>query len=187
MQPDGEGFGSRFAYGDPSASDIRFRNGAAEYVILKSGGSSNNYVAMASLKRYYAEATLAVEPGTNVSFTMDLDSYGYVKQVGDHLISIETGSQLLQIWYVDFAGNRAWLPLGPQVQVAGLQSGRPFTLAALVDPPNYTVYLDGRRVISLAHSPSADNLQISFGIQGDPGIVRLTAMRVYKLTAETPP
>jgi hypothetical protein len=42
--------------------------------------------------------------------------------------------------------------------------------------------LDGHRVVSLEHAPSAEFQQISFAVFGEGGTVRLTSMRVYQLT-----
>jgi DNA-binding CsgD family transcriptional regulator len=180
---DGEGFGARYILGDPSASKIRFTKGAVEFAVVKPGGNTGNNVAMEPVARYYAEVQLSVVPGSNVEFWFNLGSNGSMTHIGDHLIDVQTAAEVLQLQY--FVQIQGGLPLGPQVLVNGLQAGRSFTISVLVDPPNYQVYLDGRRVVSLQHTPSAALQAPSFAIFGDgdgTGTVRLTAMRVYRLT-----
>lgn len=140
-------------------------NGAVEFAVVKPGGNTGDNLAMEALQRYYTQAKLSVKPTTHI---------------GDHLLDVQTASELLQ--YLNFVDNKGGLPLGPQIRIQGLQSGRTFTLGALVDPPNYQVFLDGRRVVNLNHSPSAAFQQISFAIFGDGGTVRLTEMRVFRLS-----
>jgi DNA-binding CsgD family transcriptional regulator len=179
---DGEGFGARYVIGDPSASDIRFMKGAVEFVVVKPGGNTGDNLAMESMRRYYTEATLSVKPGSNVEFWINLGSNGYATHIGDHLVDLQTAAELIQFQYANFADNKGAVPLGPQVHVDGLQSGRLFSIAVLVDPPLYQMFLDGRRVVSLEHAPSAEFQQISFAVFGEGGTVRLTSMRVYQLT-----
>lgn len=177
LSGDGEGFGARYVIGDPAASAIHFRLGVVEFAVLKPDGNTGDSVAVAPLQRYYTELELTVEPGSNVEFWLDLDSNGYITHVGDHLVDFETAAELMQLQYlVPDQGGQA---LGPQVTVSGMQRGRTFRLAAIADPPLYQVYLDGTRVVSLRHAPSALSLSPSFAIFGQGGSVRLTAMRIY--------
>jgi DNA-binding CsgD family transcriptional regulator len=182
FRPDGEGFGSRYVLGDPTASDIKFTNEGVEFVVLKAGGNTGNNLAMESMSRYYTEATLSVQPGSNVEFWINLGSNGYATHIGDHLIDFETASELMQLQYLNFVDNKGGVALGPQVHVRDLLSGRAFVVGAVVDPPLYEVFLDGRMVVKLEHAPSAEFQQISFAIFGEGGMVRLTSMRVYRLS-----
>jgi len=183
LLPGGEGFGTRYVIGDPKASDVRYVKGAVEFLVIKPGGNTGNNLAMASMRRYFADGQLSVEPGSNVEFWINLGSNGYATHIGDHVIDFQTATELMQVQYMNFVDNKGALPLGPQVHVQGLQAGKPFEVSVMVDPPHYHVFLDGRKVISLEHGPSADFQQISFSIFGEGGLVRLTSMRVYRLTS----
>jgi DNA-binding CsgD family transcriptional regulator len=174
---DGNGFSVRYILGDPSASAIRFVKGAVEYSVLKPGGNTGHSVAVAPMLRYFEEVELSVVPDSNVQFwiTLTNDSSG----MSSHLIGLSTGAEAMQLVYL---ADQTMQPLGPQVAVKGLQSGRKFTVWALVNPPQYEVYLDARTVIDLKHDVITAQRIPGFGIFGDaPGTVRLTSLRVYNV------
>jgi len=171
----GQGFTLRYILGAPSASAIRFLNGAVEYEVVEPGGNTGHSVAMVPLVRFFEEVELSVVPNSNVEFWMTLtnDSSG----MSSHLIDLSTGAEALQLIY--FA-QQVEEPLGPQVAVKGLQLGRKFTVSALVNPPHYVLYLDGRRVTDVQHDVIAPHRVPGFGIFGNaPGTVRLTSLRIY--------
>jgi DNA-binding CsgD family transcriptional regulator len=176
---DGDGFGARYVIGDATASAIRFRPGAVEFAVVKPDGNTGDHVGVAPLSRYYIELELTVMPASNVEFWLDLDSNGYITNIGDHLVDFETAAELMQLQY--FGSGVGGQPLGPQVPVHGMQAGRKFLLGAMAAPPLYQVYLDGVRVITLQHSPSALALSPSFAIFGQGGTVVLTSLRVYQV------
>ena len=177
---DGDGFSLREIIGDPNASAIRFTPGAVEYVVVAQGGTSGNNLAMPLVQRYYAEVRMAVVPGSNVVFWTNLGTPSTYPN-GHLLIALSTGAEELQLAY--FAVDKDIEYLGPHVPIRGLQSGRVFTISALVDPPHYQVYLDGRSVINIQHTPSPSRQTPGFRIFGDgPGTVRLSSVRVYGLT-----
>jgi DNA-binding CsgD family transcriptional regulator len=174
---DGDGFSVRYILGDPSWSAIRFMNGAVEYAVLKPGGNTGHSVGMVPLLRYFEVVELSVVPDSNVQFwiTLTNDSSG----MSSHIIGLSTGAEAMQLIYL---ADQVTQPLSAQVAVRGLQSGRKFTVSALVDPPHYEVYLDGRSVIDLKHDVITDHRLPGFGIFGDaPGTVRLTGLRVYQV------
>jgi len=177
--PDGRDFSLRYVGGDPGASAVKIANGGVEFSIAATGANTGNSIAMAALPSYYAVLELSVQPGSNVSFWVNLTG-GSSPDVGQHLIDIETAVEAMQLAYFTYStGN--FQALGPQVPIQGLQSGRRFTVSALVRPPAYTVYLDGARVIDLNHSPSPARQSVAFGIFGNgPGLVRVSALRVYR-------
>ena len=177
---DGDGFSLRQTIGDPSASAIRFTPGAVEYVVVGHGGNTGNNLAMPLLPRYYAEVRMSVVPGSNVVFWFNLETPSTYPN-GHLLIALSTGAEELQLAY--FAVDKDVEYLGPHVPVRGLQSGRVLTISALVDPPHYQVYLDGRSVINIQHTPSPPRQTPGFRIFGEgPGTVRLSSIRVYGLT-----
>jgi DNA-binding CsgD family transcriptional regulator len=175
---DGEGFTLRYILGEPSASAIRFMSGTVEYAVIKPGGNTGHSVAVVPMLRYYEEVELSVVADSNVEFwiTLTTDSNGMTS----HLIDLSTGAEAMQLVY--FA-DQVMQPLGPQVTVKGLQSGRKFTVSALVSPPHYVVYLDGRTVTDVQHDVITPHRIPGFGIFGDaPGTVRLTSLRIYSVT-----
>jgi DNA-binding CsgD family transcriptional regulator len=174
---DGEGFTVRTVIGDPSASAIRFGNGDVEYSVIKPGGNTGNRLAMAPMKRFFVEVELAVMPASDVEFWLTLT--GHANGHIEHLISLRTRAEAFQLAYFSEPEIEY---LGPQVPVPELQLGRRFRISALVDPPHFQVWLDGRSVINLQHAADAPYRVAGFGIFGDQtGAVRLSAVRVFSV------
>jgi hypothetical protein len=176
---DGAGFSSRYTIGDPSASAIRFMRGTTDYVILQPGGNTGNSIGLAPMNGYFVEVQLSVEPGSDVEFWIDLTG-PYTDPVGKHLIGIATQVSEMQLAYFH---DKFAQPLGGPVPIEGLQDGRSFTVSALVNPPLYTVYLDGRSVVDLDHQPNVTYQAPAFAVFGQGGTVHLSGLRVYRLTA----
>ena len=175
----GEGFDLPASAGDPTASAVRFSKGAVEYSVVKPGGYISTNLTVGQLPRYFAQVELAVVPGSSVEFWINLDRASS-PDTGSHLIEVGTLAEVVQLKYF-VRGQRAE-GLGPQIHKEGLQSGRAFTISALVAPPLYQVYLDRKLVISVEHKPLGTYLAPSFAIFGDgTGTVRLTDLRVYHL------
>ena len=176
---DGDGFSLGAPIGDPTASAIRFVPGAVEYAVVAQGGNTGNNLAMPLLSRYYAEVKLAVVPGSNVLFWFNLETPSTYPN-GHLLIVLSTADEMLQLASFE-AGNLEYL--GPQVAIEELQSGRVFAISVRVDPPRYQVYLDGRSVINVQHTPIPPGEGPGFRIFGPgTGTVRLRSIRVYQLT-----
>ena len=176
----GAGFSIRYILGQPDWSDIRFVKGAVEYSVLKPGGNTGHTLSMPPLAGYFAEVELSVKPGSEVTFWCNLGAASG-PEVGHHLVNVSTTAEAMQLAY--FVGGNYSEYLGPQVAIRGLQTGRRFTISARVDPPQYEVYLDAIRVISLRHEPSPLRQVPSFAVFGEaPGMVRVSAIRVYTLS-----
>ena len=179
FQPDGREFALRYVIGDPDASAIRFVNGGLEFSVLRSGGNTGNRPAVNPLPAFYSEYEISVQPNSNVNFwfgfsTDDPSKYGV------HQLVLETGIEAMQLMYM-VGGDQPPFPLGPQVSIDRLLTGRHFTISALVAPPVYRVFLDGVRVIDVRHESVRRLQSPNFAIFGDVGTVLLTALRVYRV------
>lgn len=175
---DGAGFSSRYTIGDPSASAIRFLKRTTDYVVTQPGGNTGNSVGLAPMSGYFVEVQLSVEPGSDVEFWIDLTG-PYTESVGHHLVGIETQVSEMQLAYFH---DQFAQPLGPPVPIEGLQNGRTFTVSALVNPPSYTVYLNGTIRVDLQHQPNVEYQAPAFAVFGQGGTVHLSALRVYRIT-----
>lgn len=176
---DGAGFSSRYTIGDPSASAIRFLKGTTDYKVTQPGGNTGNSIGLAPMTSYFVEVQLSVEPGSDVEFWIDLTG-PYTESVGHHLIGIGTQVSEMQLAYFH---DQFAQPLGPPAPIEGLQNGRTFTVSAQVNPPRYTVYLNGTVRIDLQHQPNVEYQAPSFAVFGQGGTVHLSALRVYRLTS----
>ncbi len=177
LEGDGEGFTVRAVIGDPDASAIRFSNGLVEYAVLRPGGNTGNQLAIPAQGRYYAEVQIAVAPDSDVEFWLTLT--GHANAHIQHLIRIGTRTEAMQFAYFDQPELDA---MGPQVPLSGLLTGRRITISALVDPPRYQIYLDGKSVIEVRHDVATYFGGPGFAIFGDgTGTVRLGSVKVYSV------
>jgi DNA-binding CsgD family transcriptional regulator len=180
FDPDGREFSLRYVIGDPDASSIRFVNDGLEYSVLKSGGNTGNRLALNAMPAYFAEYEISVQRNSNVMFWISF-STDDPSRYGVHLLSLETGIEAMQLAY--FTGDaQAPLPLGPQVSIDGLLTGRRFSISTLVAPPVYRVFLDGAPVIDVRHESIRRMQSPNFGVFGEGGTVRLSALRIYKIS-----
>jgi DNA-binding CsgD family transcriptional regulator len=179
FDPDGHEFSLRYALNDPDASSIQIVKGGIEYSVLKPGGNTGNRLSIAPLGAFYAEYEISVRPRSNVVFWIQFSADDPSRYVV-HMLEIATSIESMQLGYFS-GGDNPIMPLGPQVALGGLQSGKHFALALLVQPPLYRVFLDGVRVIDVNHQSPRRYLVPSFGIFGEDGMVRLSAIRVYNV------
>lgn len=184
FDPDGHEFGLRYVLGDTDSSAIRFVNGGIEYSVLKPGGNTGNRPAIDAMPGFFADYQLAVKPDAKVVFWINFSSDD-ASFYPVHQVVIQTDIEGMQLGYNTGAPGPP-LPLGPQVQIDRMLSGRVFTISTYVAPPVYRVYLDGVRVIDVRHD-SVRRLQVpTFAIFGEGGVVRMTALRVYRVEGRVP-
>ncbi len=100
-----------------------------------------------------------------------------------HLLELGTLSEKMQLGYFT-DGDQPIAALGPEVSIAGLQTGRRFDISILVRPPQYRFFLDGARVIDVTHQSPKARPSPTFMAFSDysTGAVRLSAIRVYAIT-----
>ena len=172
---------SATANSDPSASELRIGNGGIDYVILKPGGFRINQLVMPVVDAYYAEYEVSVRPRSNMTFWF-VFSRDDASTTPVHLLELDTVSEKMQLGYFT-DGDRPIAALGPEVSIAGLQTGRRFDISILVRPPQYRVFLDGARVIDVTHQSPKGRPTPTFVAFSDhsTGAVRLSAIRVYAI------
>lgn len=178
FDPDGHEFSLRYVLNEPDASAIRFVDGGIEYSVLKQGGNTGNTVAVSVVPPYFVEYEISARAGSNVVFWLNFNQDD-AQTVGQHLLEVDTSIEEMQLAYFNGV-ERPMLPLGPQIALDGLQTGRRFTISALIHPPVYRVFLDGVRVTDVSHAAPRAHPGLGFGIFGNgTGTVRLSAIRVY--------
>lgn len=168
-------FHPRYVIGEPAASDMRIRDGAIEFSVLKPGGNTGTQTVMPFMSAYFAEFELSVKPGSSVQFWIAFNS-----DETQHLLDIDTVVETMQLSYFTNSPE-PMAALGPAVAIEGLQTGRRFAISALVRPPLYRVFLDGVRVIDVTHAAPRGHMAPAFATFGEGGSVRVSAIRVYSL------
>jgi len=178
--PDGREFSLRYVLGDPDAAAVRFVPGAVEYSVLKPEGNTGNTIFVGPMPAFYAEYEISVTPGSNVTFWFNFATDD-ARVRGVHLLAVDTAIEAMQLGYFT-GGENPILPLGGQVPLEGLQSGRHFYISVLVQPPVYRVFLNGVRVTDVTHAAPPEHHGLGFSIFGNgTGTVRLSAIRVYSV------
>jgi len=177
--PDGREFGLRYVIGDPEASAVRFVDKGVEFSILKPDGNTGNRLAIEPIPAFFAEFEISVKPQSDVAFWINFAADDPARYPL-HQVVIQTGIEAMQLAY-DTGEPGPPLPLGPQVSIDRMLTGRHFTISTLVDPPTFRVFLDGVRVIDVRHD-SVHRMQTpTFAIFGNGGTVRISALRVYRV------
>jgi DNA-binding CsgD family transcriptional regulator len=177
--PDGREFGLRYVIGDPEASAVRFVDSAVEFSILKPDGNTGNRLAIEPTPAFFAEYEMSVKPQSDVVFWINFAADDPARYPL-HQIVIQTGIEAMQLAY-DTGEAGPSLPLGPQVSIDRMLTGRHFTISTLVAPPTYRVFLDGVRVIDVKHDSVRRMQTPTFSIFGNGGTVRISALRVYRV------
>jgi len=181
FDPDGHEFSLRYVLNDPDASTIRFVDGGIEYSVLKPDGNTGNTISIGMVPPYFVEYEISAKPGSNVVFWLNFNQDD-ARKVGQHLLEVDTSIDAMQLAYFTGA-EQPMLPLGPQIALDGLQSGRHFTISALIQPPVYRVFLNGVRVTDVRHEAPRAHPGLGFAIFGNgTGTVRLSAIRVYTVS-----
>jgi len=175
----GAGFSDRWVLGDPSASAIRFSDGAVAYAVLAADGKTGNAVAVAPLSAYVAEFVLSAEPRSSVIFWFDFATGNPQDPVGQHLLYLDTKAESLRLAY--FMEGQPIEYIGPVVPISGFRGGRRIAISALVNPPQYRIALDGATVIDVQHQPSPPRQSPTLAVFGNgTGAIRLTSLRIYE-------
>ena len=177
--PDGREFGLRYVVGDPSSSAVRFVKGSVEFSVLKPDGNTGNRLAIEPMPAFFAEFKMSVKPQSDVAFWINFAADDPARYPL-HQVVIQTDIEAMQLGY-DTGESGPSLPLGPQVSVDRMLTGRPFTISVLVAPPAYQVFLDGLRVIDVRHESVRRMQALTFAIFGSGGAVTISTLRVYRV------
>jgi len=179
FSPDGHEFGLRYVIGEPDSASVRFVDGGIEYSVLKPDGNTGNALSIQPMPAFLADFEISVKPKSDVAFWINFTSDDPARYPL-HQVVIQTAIEAMQLAY-DTGGPAPSLPVGPQVSIDRMLTGRHFTITTLVAPPIYRVFLDGVRVIDVRHE-SVRRLQApTFAIFGNGGTVRINALRVYRV------
>lgn len=170
----------RYVVGDSDASDIRFRPGEVELVVLKAGGNTGTTFKRSAPRIFYAEMDLKVRPGSDVRFIWSMRR----TEKAEHEVRLETQSEELWISYVNVGVKSDRISGRPTI--AGLASGKVVTLGVLADGTAYVLFVDGRKVTEGVDGRLAD-VETPFGLAlaGKEGAVSILDVRVYALADAT--
>lgn len=175
---DGTGgeFEQRYLVGDREASDVRFRPGELELVVLKSGGNTGIAFKRSAPKVFYGELDLKVRPASDVRFIWSMRR----TERAEHEVRFETQSEEVWVSYV-IIGVRSDRISG-RPTVAGISGGRVVTFGVLADGTGYALFVDGRKVTEGVDARLADvETPFALALAGKDGAVTILGVRLYAL------
>lgn len=132
--------------GDESASSFRFAPGFIELSLVRDARDSyvRAFFNTAPRQTFVGELDLSFTPGSTSIFEIDLRD----EPQGAYRLRVFADREVVELRYVDFTASP---PVGealtPTTPIPGLQSGRTFTLAAVVELARITLFLDEKPVL----------------------------------------
>lgn len=174
-----------FYVGDPGALKLSFTQGAIEIAaIRRANASTGGGVNYRNLARYATEVDFSVQPGTDMTLVWVVRSADPTH--GNLQVEVNAAAESMHLAYFEpsLQPTPTVLPesaLSTEYHIAGLQTGRTFTLSALVDPPRYVIYLDGIQVFAVSDARGAAVGVPAISGYGTGGVLRVTGIRIYTL------
>ncbi|HXM72256.1 MAG TPA: serine/threonine-protein kinase [Candidatus Dormibacteraeota bacterium] len=172
----------RFQVGDPAAEKMTFLSNEIQVEVFGGNGSIGGGMKYTNLAQYVTELDFAVKPGSNLTLVWVISSGD--PSHGNMQVEVDAGRSSMHVAYFESVPGSNPTPkpsilLSAEYPLTGLQTGRSFTLAALVQPPHYVVYLDRARVFDVT-DPRGSPLSVpAFGCYGRGGVLNILGIRIY--------
>jgi serine/threonine protein kinase len=172
----------RFQVGDPAADNVTFSTTGIHVDVFGVNGSVGAGLRHASLAEYVTEIDFAVTPGSNLTMVWVVRSAD--TSHGNMQVEIDAGRSTMHFAYFEpvLGSNPTPKPsivLSDDYRVTGLQTGDRFTLAALVQPPHYAIYLNGKKVFDVTDTRGSPLGVPAFGCYGQGGVLKILGLRIY--------
>jgi serine/threonine protein kinase len=172
----------RFQVGDPAADKISFSTTGIRVDVFGVNGSVGGGLKYTPLAQYVTEMDFAVTPGSNLTLVWVIKSAD--TSHGNMQVEVDAGHSSMHFAYFEpvLGTNPTPKPsvvLSNDYHINGLLTGDRFTLAALVQPPHYTIYLGGTKVFDVTDTRGAPLGVPAFGCYGQGGVLKILGLRIY--------
>lgn len=178
--------------GDASATDFRLAPGSIELSTVRDA-PTGTYVQIwpdaPTVAGYIAEIDLSFVPGSqselNLTFRDGLRDDG--RTGAAYRMRIWSASETIWLFYTEFDSSGNAVPNSAQeitsrAPIPGLQTGRTFTIALVVEAARYTVYLDQTQILQASDTRLGRPTKPPYLRALDKrGTVRITGIRYYNL------
>ena len=173
----------QYISGIVKGADIRHGSGAIEFVVTEGGSRTSAplgaFTSATTRSTYVLEYDASVIPGSQILVSWQLRQ----GNEGTYRLQLDTRQENLILSYEN---GRQSEQLAAPVPVSGLQTGRSFTVAVVVEDTRLTVYLDQRLVAQATATPRVSGkapLVVELASAGTTGTgtVRVTGLRMYAL------
>ena len=173
---------SRYQVGDPSADTITFNSTGIHVDVHGGNGSVGGGLQYPNLAQYVTEIDFAVTPGSNLTMVWVVRSAD--TSHGNMQVEVDGGRSTMHFAYFEpvLGSNPTPKPsvvLTGDYHIAGLQTGDRFTLAALVQPPHYVIYLGATKVFDVNDTRGSPLGVPAFGCYGQGGVLKILGLRIY--------
>jgi serine/threonine protein kinase len=172
----------RFQVGDPAADNVTFSTTGIHVDVFGVNGSVGAGLRHTSLAEYVTEIDFAVTPGSNLTMIWVVRSAD--TSHGNMQVELDAGHSTMHFAYFEpvLGSNPTPKPsivLSADYHIAGLLTGDRFTLAALVQPPHYVIYLNGKKVFDVTDTRGSPLGVPAFGCYGQGGVLKVLGLRIY--------
>ncbi len=174
--------GAVYPSSDATAQAVTYAPGSIQIATYKAGGSASVQFAMPGIATYVGELDLAITPGSDVTVRWGL-RWAIPGKLAV-LAQVDAATQTTElVTFNATSGTLVVQQITPTIAVAGLQTGRTFTLSVVVRDTRYTLYLDGVQVADVSSTavPSSPTIQEIDVFGGTHGTVRMLGARTYLL------
>jgi len=162
---------------DPTGSmTLGYSSGSIDIKIAKDGANLGGDLDAPALKNYVSHFIFRVDAGSDFELDWRLRGVGPGEdaEVGLH---IDTAQEAMTLFLSPQVGSNQ--ALAATVSVPGLQSGKTIDLAMLVNGPNISMYIDGRRVAEVTETRSTGAQDPGFYMGGKSGALHIISLRYY--------
>ena len=172
----------RYQVGDAASAKMSFPSGAIEVAVFGGNGSTGGGARHANLARYVTEIDFSVQAGSNLSLVWVVRASD--GNHGNMQVELDAGKSSMHFAYFEPAPGSNPTPkpsvlLSPDYHIAGVQSGKMFTLSAFVDPPRYEIYLGGAKIFDVNDARGSPFGVPAFGCYGQGGVLKISGIRIY--------
>jgi hypothetical protein len=173
---------NRYQVGDPAADTITFNSTGIHVDVHGGNGSVGGGLQYTNLAQYVTEIDFAVTPGSNLTMVWVVRSAD--TSHGNMQVEVDGGRSTMHFAYFEPLPGSNPTPkpsvvLTGDYHIAGLQTGDRFTLAALVQPPRYVIYLGATKVFDVTDTRGSPLGVPAFGCYGQGGVLKILGLRIY--------
>jgi len=161
---------------DPAGSVTVGYGKSIDIHIAQEGAGLSGEFDGPSLKNYVAELALSVDPGSDFEMNWRMRASGpnEAAQVG---LNIQVSEESMTLYLSPDVGNNQALTAA--IPVPGIQGGRIVHLGILVNGPNISLYLDGKRVADVHETSSTGATTPAFDMDGKSGTLHIVSLHYY--------
>jgi len=161
---------------DPVGSATLAYGKSIDIHIAQDGAGLSGEFDGPSLKNYVSELVLSVDPGSDFEMNWRVRGSGpnEAAQVG---LNIQVSEESMTLYLSPDVGNNQALTAA--IPLPGIQGGRVVHLGMLVNGPNISLYIDGKRVADVHETSSTGATTPAFGMDGKSGTLHIVSLRYY--------